>query len=398
MSDEDTKSPVEIIITLILLAALPLLSLNMFLPSLGVVAQEFDVGYDAMALIISIYLLFTAVIQIISGPLADRFGRRSVVLFGLSVFILASLGCAQAESYKTFFIWRVLQGGIVTASVLSRAIVGDLYNIKKSASILGYISVGVSIAPIVGPAMGGLTSEVFGWRVNFLILCLSGLVLFGLVLKTLPETGLKQALSTKTIMGFYIELVFSPFFWIYSLIMACGIAGFFVFITGVPIVASTAFGTSEGTTGFMIGSITCGFMIGSFLSGKMSLSRGLNKMILYGRGFATVGLSICFLLLVSGSSNLAIFIAGAMSVGIGNGLSTPSASAAIMFLNREVCASASGLSGAIIVVMGAFATYLTGIVIENHPTEKMLIAMMLAFAVPGLLLAILVVLQKKNYL
>ena len=398
MSYKDTNAPTGVILTLVFLAALPLLSLNMFLPSLDVMAQEFGVGYNAMALTISTYLLFTAIIQIISGHLADRVGRRPVVLFGLAIFILASIGCVQAESYQTFFIWRVLQGAIVTASVLSRAIVSDLFTVKKSASILSYIAVGMSIAPILGPALGGVISEIFGWRINFVVYSFCGLFLFGLVFQTLPETGLNRSHSIKMLISSYITLGISPIFWIYSLIMACGIAGFFVFVTGVPVVTSEVFAKSEATTGFMIGSITCGFMLGSFLSGKFALNNELDKMILVGRSVAVVGLFFCLLLLLAGLSHLAILIAGAMSVGIGNGLSTPSASASVMFVNREVSASASGLSGAIIVVMGAVATLLTGMLVDHNPTEKMLIAIMFAFALASLILAILVAFQKKNKL
>ncbi len=396
MSKQKTTASVGLMITLLLLAALPLLSLNMFLPSLGVMAQEFDVGYDAMALTISIYLLFTAVIQVISGPIADRFGRRPIVLIGLSVFILASIGCAQAESYRMFFIWRALQGGIATASVLSRAVVGDLFNPQKSASVLGYIAMGMSIAPIIGPSIGGLMSEIFGWRINFLIYCFCGLVLIALVFRNLPETGLDRDRSTNMVISSYITLSLSPLFWAYSLIMACGIAGFFVFVTGVPIVVSAVFGENESTVGLIIGSITCGFMVGSFLSGKLALKRGLDRMILYGRGLATVGLSISLILLLADLSHLAILIIGAICVGIGNGLTTPSASTAVMFVNREMTASASGLSGAIIVVLGAFATFLTGIAVQNYPTEIMLIVLMLAFAVTGLLIAIWAACQQKN--
>ena len=88
---------------LVFFAALPLLSLNMFMPSLGIMAKDFEVGYDAIALTISSYLLFTALTQIVVGPLADRYGRRPTVLVGLIGFIAGSLGCAFAESYEMFF-------------------------------------------------------------------------------------------------------------------------------------------------------------------------------------------------------------------------------------------------------------------------------------------------------
>ncbi|MGA0229106.1 MAG: MFS transporter, partial [Paracoccaceae bacterium] len=140
MTSENKQASVSFMATLVLLAALPLLSLNMFLPSLGVMAEEFKVGYDAMALTISTYLLFTAVIQLIAGPVADRYGRRPVVVFGLMIFCISSLGCALAQSYEAFFFWRAVQGAVAIAGVLSRAIVGDVFSPQRSASVLGYIA------------------------------------------------------------------------------------------------------------------------------------------------------------------------------------------------------------------------------------------------------------------
>ena len=98
----------SLLFTLILLAAVPLLSLNMFLPSLGVMATDFQVGYDEMAFAVSGYLVFTALIQILTGPLADRLGRRPVLLVSLGVFTSASVGCALAQDYTTFLFFRVL--------------------------------------------------------------------------------------------------------------------------------------------------------------------------------------------------------------------------------------------------------------------------------------------------
>ena len=116
----------SLLFTLILLSAVPLLSLNMFLPSLGVMATDFQVGYDEMAFAISGYLVFTALIQILTGPLADRLGRRPVLLVSLGVFTCASVGCALAQDYTTFLFFRVLQGAIATGAALSRAVAHPL--------------------------------------------------------------------------------------------------------------------------------------------------------------------------------------------------------------------------------------------------------------------------------
>mgnify|MGYP006238338031 FL=1 len=89
-------------------------------------AAEFNIGYDTMAMAVSGYLVFTAFIQIIIGPIADRFGRRPVLLVSLGLFFMASCGCALVESFTSFLIFRVLQGAVATGSVLSRALLSDI--------------------------------------------------------------------------------------------------------------------------------------------------------------------------------------------------------------------------------------------------------------------------------
>ena len=234
MTSEHKRASLGLLVTLVLLAALPLLSLNMFLPSLGVMASEFVVGYNAMALTVSTYLLFTAFIQLIAGPAADRYGRRPIILIGLLIFGLSSLGCAYVKSYEAFFLWRALQAAVATAGVLSRAIVGDIFTPQRSASVLGYIAMGMSVAPILGPMIGGVMGETLGWRANFYVyaLCASGLILQ--VFFLLPETASGRKKPMKAFVRSYFALFRSAFFWAYSMVMACGIGGFFVFVTGIP--------------------------------------------------------------------------------------------------------------------------------------------------------------------
>ena len=170
-----------------------------------------------------------------------------------------------------------------------------------------------------------------------------------------------------------------------------------MFVTGIPLVATAEFGATEATTGILIGSITCGFLFGSFLSGRMSLSHSLDRMILYGRGFGTCGLAISFTLLLLGHKGLSVVLLGALSVGIGNGLATPSASAAVMNVRRELSGSASGLSGCLIVVIGSIVTLLTGIFMQIQTTSLMLIGLMLTITATGLGFAIWAALQNKPY-
>ena len=170
-----------------------------------------------------------------------------------------------------------------------------------------------------------------------------------------------------------------------------------MFVTGIPIVAEAEFGANETRTGILIGTITCGFLFGSFLSGRMSLNHSLDRMILYGRGFGTFGLTISFMLLLLEHKDLSVVLLGALSVGVGNGLATPSASAAVMNVRRELSGSASGLSGCLIVVIGALVTSLTGIFMQIYATSLMLIGLMLIITAIGLGFAVWAAIQLKPY-
>ena len=391
-----TRASRGLIVTLVLLAALPLLSLNMFLPSLGVMAAEFVVGYDLMTLTMSTYLLFTAGIQLIAGPIADRYGRRPVILAGLLLFSLSSLGCAFAQNYEVFFIWRALQGAVATAGAISRAIVGDIFSPQRSASVLGYIAMGMSVAPILGPMIGGIMGETIGWRACFYFYALCA---FGLILQVcfhLPETANGSQKPMAAFVKSYFALCRSALFWAYSMVMACGIGGFFAFVTGIPLIAEAEYAANEATTGILVGSITFGFLFGSYLSGRMSLCHGLDRMILYGRGFGTLGLASSFMLLLLEYNDIRVILLGALSVGVGNGLATPSAMTAVMNVRSDLSGSASGLSGSLIVVIGALVTSLTGIMLQLNTTGLQLIGLMFTITATGLGFAIWAAVKNKQ--
>ena len=379
----------QLMVVLILFSALPLLSVNMFLPSLGEMARDFGVSYEKMTLAVSGYLIFTAVIQLVAGPLADRFGRRPVSLFALGLFFIASLGCANAQSYEVFLLCRIMQGAIATGLALSRAVVGDVSSPQGAASTLGYISMSMSLAPILGPSLGGVLSETYGWRSNFLFYASSSFLLWVLVWKLLPETSQKPDASNTSFLKSYLELASSFQYWMYTCVLICGISTFFVFVSGIPLIAQSQFQMSQSEIGIIMGTITMGFLIGSFISGLISVSQGTVRMILYGRLFAFSGVGICSLLaLLLPSLSALMIIFAAICVGLGNGLSTPSASTAVMFVKKGLAGSASGLSGASVVLFGGIMTSITGMILDKSPTALTLMVIMLTLTLAGLLFAL----------
>lgn len=160
------------IATLVFLTGTSVLTLNMFLPSLAHMAEDFGVDYGVMSLAIGGYLAISAVTQICIGPISDRFGRRPVILVGMAVFFLSSLLCAVTRDYHWFLFGRMMQSSATTGMALSRAVIRDQYDERESASKLALISTLMAVAPMMGPMIGGFLDSVFGWRSNFFLLSL----------------------------------------------------------------------------------------------------------------------------------------------------------------------------------------------------------------------------------
>ncbi len=163
------------IATLIFLTALSVVAGNMFLPSLADMARFFGVEYAAMSLAISLYLAVTGVLQLIVGPLSDRFGRRPLLIGAMAVFALTSLGCALADDITEFLVFRVLQGAVATGSALAMVIVRDQYAPQEAARKVALVAMAMAVGPMIGPMIGGVLDELHGWRAIFYAYAILGL-------------------------------------------------------------------------------------------------------------------------------------------------------------------------------------------------------------------------------
>ena len=272
---------------LVFLTGLSTLSLNMFLPSLSNIAEEFQADYTIVSLSVAGYLGITGLLQLVIGPMSDRFGRRPVLLSGLAVFSLASLGCMLAGDIWIFLAFRVMQGVIISGAVLSFAIIRDSAPEQEVASRIAYVSMAMAIAPMLGPMVGGVLDELFGWRSSFLLFSILGLAGFALCWVDLGETNKNQSGTFRKQFQAYPELLRSRRYWDYTICVTFSVGSFYIFITGVPLVAKSILALSPAMLGFYMGTITAGFALGSFLSGRYSKRYPLTTMMIAGRIVAT---------------------------------------------------------------------------------------------------------------
>jgi MFS transporter, DHA1 family, multidrug resistance protein len=369
------------IMTLILIAGLAALSLNVFLPSLPSMAKHFGVEYHLMQLSVSLYLAMTAVIQVFIGPISDRLGRRVVMLGSIAVFVAATLGAVLAPNFAVFLACRMLQAAIATGFVLTRAVVRDMVPQDQAASMIGYVTMGMSVVPMIGPVIGGMLDKAFGWQASFIMLGVGGVALLALVWADQGETAIHRSTSFREQARQYPELLKSQRFWGYCLAAAFASGAFFAYLGGAPFVGTNVFHMDPATLGFYFGAPALGYLMGNFLSGRYAMRYGINRMVMAGALVTTAGLALLMLLSWVGLGGANVFFGLIISVGLGNGIMLPSANAGLLSVRPALAGSAAGLGGAFTIGGGAALSALAGVVLTAGSGTLPLIAIMLASSV-----------------
>ena len=385
------------VLTLVLVASITALTMNVFLPSLPAMAVHFDVDYAVIGLSVSLFLAMNALLQIFVGPLSDWFGRRPVLIGSVSIYLLATLGCIYAPTAEIFLFFRCCQAVVATGMVLSRAIVRDVVPMNQAASMIGYVTMGMSLVPMVAPAIGGLLDDWYGWTANFWLMFFFGVLLLALIVVDLGETmQTRQARFSEQFKG-YPALLTSYRFWGYAMAAALASGAFFAFLGGAPYLATNYFGLSPSEMGLMFGFPAIGYLVGNGISGRYSTRFGINRMILWGAILAVTGLTAHLLAYLGGLSSPVLFFSFFAFVGLGNGMVLPNASAGVVSIRPELAGSASGLGGTIMIGGGALLSAAAGALMGEGATPLPLLALMLGTAICSLI-SVLIVLWRERQL
>lgn len=374
-----SAKPRLLIVLLIVVSALNPIAINMFVPAMPDIMRGLDTDQAAIQLVLSVYLFSTAAAQLVLGPLSDRHGRRPVLLGGLTVFVVASIVCATAQSIGVLIAARVVQGfGGCVGIVLGRAIIRDRYERDRAAAMIGYVTMGFAISPMVGPFIGGLLNDLVGWRSIFALLAMLGVAVAAIAFLFLPETRAPAAVVSDR-PGFLKSLAILarlPAFWAYALTCAFGTAVFFSFLGGTPFVAIDMLGMTGTEYGLYFVLVPGGFMLGNFLTGRFSQRFGIFALVVTGSLIsllAVIGMSLAFL---SGWYHpLALFLP-MYAIGFGNGLTLANALAGAVSVRPDLAGAASGFAGAMQVGSGGVATVVIGALLSaTHSVFPLTICM-----------------------
>jgi DHA1 family bicyclomycin/chloramphenicol resistance-like MFS transporter len=391
----DRRTPPHIS-TLILMAGLSALTMNIFLPSLPGMAAYFDAPYALMQLSVALYLALSAVLQVLIGPISDRYGRRKVLLWSIVLFLIATVGTLLAQTATTFLIFRMAQAVIAACMVLSRAVVRNMVPDAQAASMIGYVTMGMSIVPMIGPVIGGVLDEAFGWHANFALLLGLGVVTLALVWADLGETATLRRVSLMDQMRTYPGLLRSQRFWGYVGCASFASGSFFAYLGGAPYVGNEVFGLSSSEIGILFAITAIGYAAGNFFAGRYSVRLGMNRMVLIGSIVNVAGMGLLCLVTWAGVHSAYVFFGFTVAVGLGNGLTLPNANAGMLSIKPELAGTASGLGGAIQIGGGAALAALAGTLLGPGASEMPLILLMLASAILALVCILAVIRRAKS--
>ncbi|WP_338421473.1 multidrug effflux MFS transporter [Paracoccus salsus] len=384
-------------LTLVALSGMGALSMNVFLPSLPGMARDFDVDYAIMQLSVSGYIGASAIIQLVAGPVSDRYGRRPVALAGLVIFALATIGTLLARDAASFLLFRMIQAMVSVCMLLSRAAVRDIYDDARAASMIGYVTMGMAVVPMAAPVIGGLLDEAFGWRANFAMMGALGLVVLAVTWCDMGETVKGGGVPLRQQIENYPILARSHRFWGYCLAATLSSGCFFAYLGGAPFVGTQVFGLTPAQVGYFFAAPSIGYLIGNFLSGRFTARMGLNPMILTGAIICLAALSLSLGATLLDRVDPVVFFGAIAFMGLGNGLVIPNTNIGMMSVRPELAGTASGLGGALAVAGGAGLSALAGALLRPGAGATPLQVIMCASAA-GSLAAVLWVLRRERQL
>ena len=321
------------ILTVAMLSAFGLIASDVYLPAMPAMSLELGVADWQMPQTVSFYLLALAIAQLVYGPLSDRHGRKPVLLAGIALYVVGSLGCAASGSYAGFLAWRVIEAiGAAAGLVVGRALIADTCDKRTSAKVYAVVYPLVSLSPALAPAIGGHLAAAFGWRADFLFVAAFGVLAMSMVLALLKETlpvDARARIRTSPFAGFR-QVLSDRAFRRYTLIVCTIYCAWFIYLTQSPFLFARE-GLSEVQIGWLYLPLTAG-IVGANLLAKRLLDRwpydrivtagiacfvsgGVAFLIVGGLGLhsvAAVVLPMCLVSLANGSS-LSLAVSGAIA-------------------------------------------------------------------------------------
>lgn len=346
----------------VLIALLPLTN-DIYMPAMPVLVSSLNSTVPGVQFTLTAFIVGVAFGQIAYGPLSDRYGRRPMLIAGLSLFCASSAGCAYAQSVEALAVLRFLQAlGLAAAPVLGRTVARDLGANEQAARLLARMMVVSGIAPIAAPLLSGMLLAWQGWQAIFWLLSVAGALMLATVVWGLPETAPadRHPLSP-TAMARNFALLLRHRAYLAPMATLCASQiGLFAFVTNASFVIVRGLGYSPAAFGAFFALVMVGQIIAAQIASRMVVRRGMHGMISFGAGLGCVsGLTLAALAWMN-VTHVAAIIAPMTVYMFASGFINPAATAAALSPFPKIAGSAASLVGFLQMLVGA----ITGVILS----------------------------------
>lgn len=357
----DHRTLVVLIGFLLMLQAL---STDLYLASLPGLTRTFATSVATTQLTLSVWIAAFGAMQLVAGPMSDRFGRRRVLGAGLALYAAASAGCALAPSIEWLVAGRFVQAvGCCAVVVVARAVIRDVYDTRAGAEALAQASTVIAIGPIVGPVLGSFLEVRFGHRAAFVALAVVALALLATTLARLGETNRHPdpgATRPRAVAANYRRVLRSPEFRAYTLVSLASYGGLFAFISGSSFVLIRVLGVPTAYFGFAFAFCVCGYLLGTLVCRHLLTRMSVQRALRMGAACALAGgiaMAAVAALAAAGIQHWLAVIGPASLCFFAHGINFPCGQAGSVAPFPRLAGAAAGLFGFLVMVVAA----LTGV-------------------------------------
>ncbi|UEL25344.1 multidrug effflux MFS transporter [Pseudomonas fluorescens] len=366
------------LVLLTVLIGLPRITLDMHLPALPAMADDFHSSDSQLQLTLTLYTLGSAISLLVSGPLTDRFGRRPILLVGLFLYVLATVACALANSLEVLIIARLFQalGGCCT-TVIGRVIVRDYFDRHEQARLLGLISMAMAISPMAAPVLGSLMLPFINWRGLFVVLGVIGAGLYLVVYRRLPETRPPQvaAAPPSNLLRLYGQLLRDRYFLRYSLAIGCVYSTYFPFISESSALLQRGFHLSTTAYALVFAATISGYMLGANLFRRLVLRFEPDALI-----SAAIGLNVLGSLLLAAATALLpadwlAIVLPMVVIMVSVGMVIPACQLSVLQPYGAIAGTASGLFFFTQMFLTAVSSWATGLLSDGTSQPLMIMTL-----------------------
>jgi DHA1 family bicyclomycin/chloramphenicol resistance-like MFS transporter len=381
----DVATTRTMLLLLVAMTGVAPISLYMLVPALPLLATIFGNDISIAQMTVSLYMVGIACSQILMGPLSDRFGRRPVLLTGLSLMVVASAACVFAQTLPELIAARFFQAlGGATGMVVSRAIIRDLYHRERISSMISLVIAVMMIAQMLSPLTGGLLETAFGWRAIFYVTTAMSLVVTVAIALILPETR-RDRVAAGGFRGDVGSLLTSRAFIGYALCQVLASQIIFTFAGGGPYIVVTQMGRSSAEYGAWFAATAFAYLIGNLFCVRFAPRYTLEKLIWFGLALQLAGSLLNLVWGLTGLNQAPSWLFGTqMLVMFANAFVMSNSAAGAISIRPEAAGTASGAMGFLQMGLGSFLSqfgaYLGGHFTTPAPLNAAVFALSLACA------------------